>query len=128
MTHYDDDSAVSACGRSRSTAERRKHLQTMSALSRRWASPALWIPEGGGSNDVLMNLAWGLAASERLTMASGIANITARQPEVLARGAAFLEAAYPERLVLGIGVGHEYTTERRALAWMHPVGRTRDYL
>src|SRR4051794_19154366 len=90
--------------------------------------PALWIPEGGGSNDVLMNLAWGLAASERLTMASGIANITARQPEVLARGAAFLEAAYPERLVLGIGVGHEYTTERRALAWMHPVDRTRDYL
>ena len=90
--------------------------------------PVLWIPEGGGSNDVLTNLGWGLAATERLTMASGIANITARQPEVLARGAAFLSDAYPERLVLGIGVGHEYTTERRSVAWAHPVERTRAYL
>jgi probable F420-dependent oxidoreductase len=90
--------------------------------------PALWIPEGGGSNDVLTNLGWALASSERLTMASGIANITARQPEVLARGAAFLADAYPDRLALGIGVGHEYTTERRALAWARPVERTRTYL
>jgi probable F420-dependent oxidoreductase len=90
--------------------------------------PVLWIPEGGGSNDVLTNLGWGLSATERLTMASGIANITARQPEVLARGSSFLADAYPERLVLGIGVGHEYSTERRALAWAHPVERTRAYL
>jgi probable F420-dependent oxidoreductase len=61
-------------------------------------------------------------------MASGIANITARRPEVLARGSAFLEAAYPHRLVLGIGVGHQYTTERRAFDWAHPIERTRDYL
>jgi probable F420-dependent oxidoreductase len=90
--------------------------------------PVLWIPEGGGSNDVLTNLGWGLASTQRLTMASGIANITARHPEVLARGAAFLQAAYPQRLVLGIGVGHEYTTERRAFDWAHPVERTREYL
>jgi probable F420-dependent oxidoreductase len=90
--------------------------------------PVLWIPEGGGSNDVLTNLGWALGSTERLTMASGIANITARQPEVLARGAAFLEAAYPNRLVLGIGVGHEYATERRAFEWGRPVERTRDYL
>jgi probable F420-dependent oxidoreductase len=90
--------------------------------------PVLWIPEGGGSNDILMNLGCGLAATERLRMASGIANITARQPEVLARGAAFLGAAYPNRLVVGMGVGHEYTTQRRAVAWAHPVERTRDYV
>ncbi len=90
--------------------------------------PVLWIPEGGGSNDVLTNLGWGLASSERLTMASGIANITARQPEVLARGAAFLEEAYPDRLVLGIGVGHEYTTERRSVDWSRPLERTRAYV
>jgi probable F420-dependent oxidoreductase len=89
---------------------------------------ALWIPEGGGSNDVLTNLGWALASSGRLTVASGIANITARQPEVLARGAAFLADAYPDRLALGIGVGHEYTTERRALTWARPVERTRRYL
>ena len=35
--------------------------------------PALWIPEGGDSNDVLTNLSWLLGASDRLTIASGIA-------------------------------------------------------
>jgi probable F420-dependent oxidoreductase len=90
--------------------------------------PALWIPEGGGSNDVLTNLGWALGASDRLTMASGIANITARQPEVLARGAAFLAEAYPGRVVLGVGVGHEYSTERRGFDWARPLKRTRAYL
>lgn len=90
--------------------------------------PSLWIPEGGGSSDVLANLSWLLGATERLTVASGIANITAREPEVLARGAAFLTEAYEGRLVLGIGVGHGYTTERRGIEWGRPLDRMRAYL
>jgi probable F420-dependent oxidoreductase len=89
---------------------------------------ALWIPEGGGSNDVLTSLSWLLGASEHLTVASGIANISAREPEVLARGAAFLSEAHEDRLVLGIGVGHEYTTQRRGMAWDKPLARMRRYL
>jgi probable F420-dependent oxidoreductase len=90
--------------------------------------PALWIPEGGGSSDILTNLGWALASSERLTMASGIANISAREPEVLGRGADFLTEAYSGRLVLGIGVGHSYTTERRGMEWDRPLARMRRYL
>jgi len=90
--------------------------------------PALWIPEGGGSSDVLANLSWLLGATERLTVASGIANITAREPEVLARGSAFLEETYGARLVLGVGVGHPYTTERRGIDWGRPLDRMRAYL
>jgi probable F420-dependent oxidoreductase len=90
--------------------------------------PALWIPEGGGSNDVLTNLSWMLASSQHLTVASGIANITAREPEVLARAAAFLSEAHGDRLVLGVGVGHEYSTERRGMAWDKPLARMRRYL
>jgi probable F420-dependent oxidoreductase len=90
--------------------------------------PALWIPEGGGSNDVLTNLGWLLDASDHLAVASGIANISAREPEVLARGASFLSAAYGDRLVLGVGVGHEYTTERRGMTWDRPLARMRRYL
>jgi probable F420-dependent oxidoreductase len=90
--------------------------------------PALWIPEGGGSNDVLTALSWLLRSSEHLTVASGIANITAREPEVLARGAAFLSEAHGDRLVLGVGIGHEYTTERRGSAWDRPLARMRQYL
>ena len=89
---------------------------------------ALWVPEGGGSNDILTNLGWLLGASERLTVASGIANISAREPDVLARGAAFLAEAYPARLVLGIGVGHSYTTVRRGIDWDRPLARMRAYL
>jgi probable F420-dependent oxidoreductase len=89
---------------------------------------ALWLPEGGGSNDILTNLGWALGASERLTVASGIANISAREPEVLARGAAFLGEAHGGRLVLGIGVGHSYSTERRGIEWDRPVARMRRYL
>ena len=90
--------------------------------------PALWIPEGGGSNDVLTNLSWLLGASERLTIASGIANISAREPEVLARGAAFLRETSGNRLVLGVGVGHSYTTVRRGIEWDQPLARMRAYL
>ena len=89
---------------------------------------ALWIPEGGGSNDVVTNLSWLLGASERLTIASGIANISAREPEVLARGAAFLRETSGNRLVLGIGVGHSYSTVRRGVEWDKPLARMRAYL
>ena len=90
--------------------------------------PALWVPEGGGSRDITSHLALLLGASERLTVASGIANITAREPDVLQAAATTLTDAFGERLVLGIGVGHEYTTERRGLEWKGPLGRMRDYL
>src|ERR1044072_10040006 len=65
---------------------------------------ALWIPEGGGSNDILTNLGFLLAASERLIVASRIANVSARAPEVLGRGAGLLSEAHDGRLVLGIGI------------------------
>jgi probable F420-dependent oxidoreductase len=98
------------------------------AAIERMGFPALWLPEGGESNDILANIAWSLASSDRLTVASGIANISAREPEVLARGAAFLDVAYDRRLVLGIGVGHQYTTLRRGIGWDRPLARMRSYL
>ena len=90
--------------------------------------PVVWVPEGSGSADVLAQLSWLLGSSRRLTVASGIANVTARQPEVLARGAALLADAYSGRLVLGVGIGHKYSTERRGIPWDDPLPRMRDYL
>ena len=89
---------------------------------------SLWVPEGGGSRDAIGHLSWLLHSTERITLASGIANITARQPEVLQAGATALADAYGERVVFGIGVGHEYTTDRRGFVWAHPLARTRAYL
>jgi probable F420-dependent oxidoreductase len=90
--------------------------------------PALWVPEGGGSRDVLSHLGWLLAATDRLTVCSGIANITARQPEVLEAGLVSLADAFGDRLVPGIGIGHEYTTETRGFEWSKPLARMRAYL
>ena len=90
--------------------------------------PALWVPEGGASRDVASHLAVLLASTGSIAVCSGIANITARQPEVLQAAAVTLVDGYGDRLVVGIGVGHEYSTERREVEWAHPLARTRAYL
>jgi probable F420-dependent oxidoreductase len=90
--------------------------------------PALWVPEANTSRDVIGHLSWLLGVTERITVASGIANITARQPEVLQAGATTLADGYGERVVLGIGVGHVYSTELRGVDWEHPLARMRAYL
>ncbi|MGZ5128863.1 MAG: TIGR03620 family F420-dependent LLM class oxidoreductase [Actinomycetota bacterium] len=89
---------------------------------------AIWVPEGSSSRDVFAHLSLLLSATGDMTVASGIANITARQPEVMAQGGRTLADAYGDRPVLGIGVGHEYSTEARGIAWDRPLGRMRAYL
>lgn len=89
---------------------------------------ALWVPEGSSSREVFAHLALLLAATERITVASGIANITARQPEVMAAGFRTLADDENGRLVAGIGIGHEYSTESRGIDWSRPLTRMRTYL
>jgi probable F420-dependent oxidoreductase len=89
---------------------------------------ALWVPEGSSSRDIFAHLSLLAAETEGITVCSGIANITARAPEVMAAGARTLADAYGERVVLGVGVGHEYSTEARGYDWGRPLTRMRDYL
>jgi probable F420-dependent oxidoreductase len=89
---------------------------------------ALWVPEGGGSREVFAHLSLLLSATERITVCSGVANITARHAEAMAAGAATLADAFEGRAVLGMGVGHQVTTARRGLPWDRPVERMRDYV
>jgi probable F420-dependent oxidoreductase len=89
---------------------------------------ALWVPEGSSSRDIVGHLGLLLDATERIGIASGIANITARQPEVLSAGLRTLADDTPGRLVAGIGIGHEYSTEFRGIPWSGPLARMRLYL
>ncbi len=89
---------------------------------------ALWIAEGSRSRDVFAHLSLLASATTDIAICSGIANITARQPEVMQAGAVTLADAFGDRIVLGIGVGHEYSTEARGLEWSGPVGRMSAYL
>ncbi|MEP6476251.1 MAG: TIGR03620 family F420-dependent LLM class oxidoreductase [Actinomycetota bacterium] len=89
---------------------------------------ALWVPEGSSSRDIFAHLSILLDATDRITVASGIANITARQPEVMAAGFRTLADAEPDRLVAGVGIGHEYSTQSRGIDWNRPLSRMRTYL
>jgi probable F420-dependent oxidoreductase len=89
---------------------------------------ALWVPEGSSSRDIVGHLGLLLDATERIGIASGIANITARQPEVLSAGLRTLADDRPGRVVAGIGIGHEYSTEFRGIPWSGPLARMRLYL
>jgi len=70
-----------------------------------WGYDALWIPESRGRN-ALVHSAWLLANTERLTVATGIANIYARDPMAMANGQRGLNEQSDSRFLLGIGVSH----------------------
>lgn len=61
------------------------------------------LPSGG--REIFAQLAVLLAATERITVGAGIANIIRRDAGTMASAAGTLAEAYPDRLVLGLG-GH----------------------
>ena len=85
---------------------------------------AMWIPEAWG-REAFTSSGLLLAATSTLTIATGIANIFARDAVSTANAAKTLNAAYEDRFVVGLGVshrhlverlrGHEYTTPRAAM-------------
>ncbi|MGY1969049.1 TIGR03620 family F420-dependent LLM class oxidoreductase [Nocardia gipuzkoensis] len=66
---------------------------------------SLFMPEGAGK-DALVESAAFLAATDRLVIGTGIANIHVRIPTAAESGGRILSAMYPGRFVLGLGVSH----------------------
>jgi len=89
---------------------------------------ALWIGEGLGSREAFANAGVLLAASQQLIIATGIANIWARDAIAMANGARTLVDAYPDRFLLGIGVSHAPTVKMRGQRYGRPVDHMRGYL
>jgi probable F420-dependent oxidoreductase len=87
----------------------------------------LWFPESF-AREAFAQGAMILAASERLIAASGIANLLARDATAMINGARTLEEAYPDRLLLGVGVSHGPSAERRGTAYTKPLSMMVDYL
>ncbi|HEX4024078.1 MAG TPA: TIGR03620 family F420-dependent LLM class oxidoreductase [Steroidobacteraceae bacterium] len=95
----------------------------------RWGYSVLWIPEGLGRNS-LVHAAWLLANTERLIIATGIANLYARDAVAMRAAQLALAEQSNGRFLLGIGVshaslvhdlrGHDYDPR--------PVERMRSYL
>ncbi len=66
---------------------------------------ALWIPEALG-REAFTHAALLLAGTKRLVVATGIANVWARDAMATAAAQKTLAEAYPDRFLLGIGVSH----------------------
>ncbi len=89
---------------------------------------ALWVPESLAGREAMSQCAVLLAATTRLVVATGIANVYARDPVAMANGARALADAYPGRFVLGLGTSQRAIVERRGGTYAPPAAYLRDYL
>jgi probable F420-dependent oxidoreductase len=88
----------------------------------------LWFPEALG-REALASASWLLAATERLNVATGIANVYARDAMAMAAGQKTLDEQSSGRFVLGIGVSHQPMVEGlRGHAYDKPLTYMREYL
>lgn len=89
---------------------------------------ALWVAEAVG-RDPFVSSAVLLGATDRLVLATGIANIYARDPMTMAAGQKTLAEAYPGRFLLGLGVSHDnLVAGLRKHDYSKPYSRMVDYL
>jgi probable F420-dependent oxidoreductase len=89
---------------------------------------ALWIPEAMG-REALTHAGLLLAGTKRLTIATGIANVWARDAMTMAAGQKTLDEAYPGRFLLGVGVSHAPLVEgMRGHRYEKPLSFMRRYL
>jgi probable F420-dependent oxidoreductase len=87
-----------------------------------------WFGEGANNREALSHAALLLGASERLMIATGIANIWARDAAAAINGANTLNEAYGERFLLGLGVSHAPIVNSRGHDYAKPLTAMRAYL
>ena len=89
---------------------------------------ALWVAEAVG-RDPFVSSGVLLAATNRLKLATGIANIYARDPMTMVAGQKTLAEAYPGRFLLGLGVSHAHLVSNvRKHDYSKPYSYMVDYL
>lgn len=89
---------------------------------------ALWLPEAVGKNPMVL-ASWLLANTEKLVVATGIANIYNREPGATLSAQHTLAEQSDGRFLLGLGVSHKPLVEGvRGLKYGPPVQTMKDYL
>jgi len=87
----------------------------------------IWIGEHLG-REPFAACAIVLAATQRIQVATGIANIWARDATAMANSARTLAEAWPDRFILGIGVSHASLVNSRGHQYEKPLTAMREYL
>jgi probable F420-dependent oxidoreductase len=88
---------------------------------------AIWFGEAFG-REALTHAGLLLAATKKIKIATGIANIYVRDAMAMANGQKTLAEAYPGRFLLGLGVSHVPLVETRGHQYDKPVATMRAYL
>lgn len=89
---------------------------------------ALWIPEAVG-REAFTHSALLLGSTRSLVIATGIANIFARDPMAASAAHRTLTEAYPERFLLGLGVSHAHLVQGvRGHVYEKPLQKMTEYL
>ncbi|MFH8570843.1 LLM class F420-dependent oxidoreductase [Streptomyces sp. NPDC017993] len=89
---------------------------------------ALWFGEGRATKEALTHAGLLLAATRRMVVATGIANIWARDATAMNAAANTLAEAYPGRFVLGLGASHAPQVGQRGHVYEKPLAAMRSYL
>ncbi|HEY6759570.1 MAG TPA: TIGR03620 family F420-dependent LLM class oxidoreductase [Baekduia sp.] len=89
---------------------------------------ALWIGETPSTREPLSHAALLLGATERISVATGIASIWSRDALAARNGALGLGEAYPGRFTLGLGVSHAPAVELLGQEYSKPLTAMRKYL
>lgn len=106
------------------TPEAQRAAQTVEELG----FGALWVAEAVG-RDPFVASAVLLSATSTLKLATGIANIYARDPMTMVAGQKTLAEAFPGRFLLGMGVSHAHLVSRlRNHDYSKPYSYMVDYL
>ncbi len=93
-----------------------------------WGYSALWIPEAVG-RDPFSLIGYLSARTERIILATGIANIYARDPMATKAIWKTLSELAPERFILGLGVSHSHlVSNQRGHDYGKPLSTMRTYL
>jgi probable F420-dependent oxidoreductase len=90
--------------------------------------PALWFGETPVNKEAFVHAGILLASTERITIATGIASIYARDAAAANAAGNALAEAYDGRFVLGLGVSHAPAVAQRGHDYGKPVTEMRRYL
>jgi probable F420-dependent oxidoreductase len=88
---------------------------------------SLWVTEFTG-RDPYTTAAHVLARTERITVATGIANVYSHDAMVAAQNRQTLAELSGGRFVLGLGVSHPPMAQMHGLEWVPPARKVREYL
>ncbi len=96
--------------------------------SEAWGYSTFWVPEAVG-RDPFSLIGFLAARTERIILATGIANIYARDPMLMKAIWKTVAGIAPDRFILGLGVSHRHlVTNQRGHSYEKPVATMRSYL